>query len=94
MVAHKISPPTQPQFFKSALDRLPAVATAHLPRKKDGTLSTYALGIAATNAARYTLPELQAGFLACARANQQLVTSQLSEQVVLSRLVVEIAGKA
>jgi DNA polymerase-3 subunit delta len=94
MVAHKISPPTQPQFFKSALDRLPAAATAHLPRKKDGTLSTYALGIAATNAARYTLPELQAAFLACARANQQLVTSQLAEQVVLGRLLVEIAGKA
>ena len=93
MVSHKITPPAQPQFFKSALDRLPAAATAHLPRKKDGTLNAYPLGIAAANSARYTLPELQTAFSACARANRDLVTTQLSEQIVLGRLLVEIAGK-
>lgn len=93
MVAHKIQPPSQPQFFKSALDRLPAGATAHLPRKKDGTLNAYPLGIAAVNATRYSLPELQTAFLACARANRELVTTQLAEDIVMSRLLVEIVGK-
>lgn len=93
MVAHKLTPPAQPQFFKSALDRLPASATAHLPRKKDGTLNAYPLGIAAANSARFTLPELQAAFAACARANRELVTTQLSDRIVLSRLLVEIAGR-
>jgi DNA polymerase-3 subunit delta len=93
MAAHKLSPPAQPQFFSGTLNKLPASATAHLPRKKDGTLNTYPLGIAAANSARYTLPELQAAFAACARANRELVTTQLSDQIVLSRLLVEIAGK-
>ena len=93
MVTHRLTPPAQPQFFKSALDRLPEAAIAHLPRKKDGTLNTYPLGIAAANAARFTLPELEAAFLACARANKELVTTQLAEQVVMSRLLVEIVGR-
>ncbi|MGH8046762.1 MAG: DNA polymerase III subunit delta [Chthoniobacterales bacterium] len=93
LLEHKLSPPAQPQFFKSTLDRLPASATAHLPRKKDGTLNAYPLGIAAANSARFTLPELQAAFAACGRANRELVTTQLSDQIVLSRLLVEIAGK-
>lgn len=93
MAAHKIPPPAQPQFFRSALDRLPGAATAHLPRKKDGTLNAYPLGIAAANSARFALPELQAAFAACARANRELVTTQLAPQIVLSRLLVEITGK-
>ncbi len=93
MTAHKIPPPAQPQFFTGALNRLPPAATAHLPRKKDGTLNAYPLGIAAVGSARYSLPELQAAFAACARANRELVTTQLAEGIVLSRLLVEIAGK-
>lgn len=93
MVAHKISPPAKPQFFSGALNRLPESAIAHLPRKKDGSLNTYPLGIAATNCARYSLPELQAAFAACARANRELVTTQIAESIVLSRLIVEIVGK-
>jgi DNA polymerase-3 subunit delta len=93
LVAHKLSPPAQPQFFSGTLNKLPSTATAHLPRKKDGTLNTYPLGIAAANSARFTLPELQAAFAACARANRELVTTQLSEHVVLSRLIVEIVGR-
>lgn len=93
LVTHRLSPPAQPQFFAGTLNKLPAAAVAHLPRKKDGTLNAYPLGIAAANSARYTLPELQAGFAACARANRDLVTTQVGEEVVLSRLLVEIAGK-
>ncbi len=94
MVTHKLAPPAHPQFFSGALNRLPASATAHLPRKKDGTLNSYPLDIAAANSTRYTLPELQSAFLACARANRELITTQLSENIVLSRLLVEIAGRA
>ncbi len=93
MVSNGLRPPAQPQFFKSSLDRLPPAAIAHLPRKKDGTLNTYPLGIAAANAARFTLPELQAAFLACIAANKALVTTQLRDEIILSRLLVEIAGK-
>lgn len=93
MDANGLKPPAQPQFFKAALDRLPADAIAHLPRKKDGTLNAYPLGIAAANGARFTLPELQAAFLACERANREMVTTQLGEEVILSRLLVEIAGR-
>lgn len=94
MVAHRISPPAKPQFFSGALNRLSPDAIAHLPRKKDGSLNTYPLGIAATNAARYSLPELQSAIAACARANRELVTTQLSEQTVLARLLVEIVGRS
>lgn len=93
METNGLKPPAQPQFFKSALDRLPAAAIAHLPRKKDGTLNTYPLGIAATNGARFTLPELQNAFLACERANREMVTTQLGEEIILSRLVVEVTGR-
>lgn len=92
METHRIPPPAQPQFFAGALKRLPESALAHLPRKKDGSLSTYPLGIAAMNCRRYTLPELHAALLACERANRDLVTTQLAESIVLSRLLVEIVG--
>lgn len=93
LVTHRLSPPAQPQFFSGTLAKLPAAVTAHLPRKKDGTLNAYPLGIAAANCARYQLPELQRAFAACARANRDLVTTQLGEEFVLSRLLVQIAGK-
>jgi DNA polymerase-3 subunit delta len=93
LVTHKLPPPAQPQYFSGTLNKMPATATAHLPRKKDGTLNAYPLGIAAANSARFTLPELQAAFAACARANRELVTTQLSERIVLARLLVEIAGR-
>ncbi len=92
MERHRIAPPAQPQFFAGALKRLSDEATAHLPRKKDGTISAYPLGIAAVNARRFSLPELADAFRACAAANRDLVTSQLAEDVVLSRLIVQIVG--
>ena len=46
MMRHKLSRPQQPFFFGKTLEKLPESATAHLPRKKDGTVNTYALGLA------------------------------------------------
>jgi DNA polymerase-3 subunit delta len=88
LVRHKISPPTQPQFFGSSLKRLPESALSHLPRKKDGSLNTYPLGIAAINASHYALPELEAAFAGCAAANQELLSGRMTDDVVLTRLLI------
>jgi DNA polymerase-3 subunit delta len=92
MVRHRLPRPAAPFHFTGTLNRLPPEATAHLPRKKDGTLNTYALGIAATGAHRYELPELTAALEACLEANVALVTSGLEAKTVLTELVVRIAA--
>jgi DNA polymerase-3 subunit delta len=92
MVRHRLSKPGQPFFFGKTLEKLPAEATEHLPRKKDGTLNAYALGLAAMHAHRYELPELKAALLHCGDANMQLVTSMLEPEVVLGQLIVRIVA--
>ena len=90
MTRHKLSRPAQPFFFGKTLERLPASALAHLPRKKDGTLSTYQLGIGAAHAHRFAIPELRSAMDACLEANVQLVSSSLEPKVILTRLIVQI----
>jgi DNA polymerase-3 subunit delta len=90
MARHKLQRPAQPFFFGKTLEKLPPAATAHLPRKKDGTVNAYSLGIAAAHAHRYTLPELRAALEACLAANIQLVTSGLDAEIALSQLLVKI----
>lgn len=93
MTRHKLQRPAQPFFFGKTIERLPASAVAHLPRKKDGTLNAYSLGTAAIHAHRFDLPELQAGLHACLEANVRLVTSSLEPKVILGQLLVRlIAG--
>jgi DNA polymerase-3 subunit delta len=92
MVRHRLSKPGQPFFFGKTLEKLPAEATEHLPRKKDGTLNAYALGLAAMHAHRYELSELKAALLHCGDANMQLVTSMLEPEVVLGQLIVRIVA--
>ena len=88
LVRHKLHPPAEAQFFARDLSRLQPHESDHLPRKKDGTLNTYGLGLAAKHSVHYTLDELLHAFQGCAEANQKLVTSQGSESVVLTRLLV------
>ena len=90
MTRHKLSRPQQPFFFGKTLEKLPEAATAHLPRKKDGTVNAFALGLAAIHAHRYSMPELRAAFVACLEANVRLVTSSMEAEVVLSQLLVRI----
>ena len=90
MTRHKLSRPQQPFFFGKTLEKLPESATAHLPRKKDGTVNTYALGLAAIHAHRYEMGELRTAFRACLEANIRLVTSSMEAEVVLSQLLVRI----
>lgn len=93
LVRHKLPPPAQPHFFASTLKRLPESAVSHLPKKKDGTLNAYPLGIAAANASHFSLAELEAGFAACAEANQQLLSGSLTDNVILTRLLVGLLAR-
>jgi DNA polymerase-3 subunit delta len=93
MHRHRLSPPQAPWFFTGALNKLPPEATDHLPRKKDGTLNAYALGIAAVHARRFELTELRSLFQACLTANIRLVTSSLDERIVLADLIARVAKR-
>lgn len=88
MVRNKISPPAQAHFFAGSLKRLPDAAISHLPKKKDGTLNAYPLGIAAMNASHFSLPELEAAFAACAAANQELLSGRMTDDVIITRLLI------
>jgi DNA polymerase III subunit delta len=90
MERYRLSRPHVPFQFISAVNRLPANATDHLPRKKDGSVNAYALGIAAQNAHRFENPQLVAGMSACLKANLQLVTTQLDHELILTEVVVKL----
>src|SRR5437868_2348490 len=92
MERHRIARPHAPFPFISAINRLPADASAHLPRKKDGTVNAFALGIAAQNAHRFSIEQLVAGMRACLAANLQIVTTQLDHELILTELVVKVLG--
>ena len=93
MERHRLPKPHVPFQFISTLNRLPASATEHLPRKKDGAISGYALGIAAQNAHRFETKQLVEGMDACLGANVRLVTSQLDHELILTQIVVKVIGK-
>jgi DNA polymerase-3 subunit delta len=90
MERHRLARPSAPCSFISALNRLPAAATEHLPRKKDGALNAYALGLAAMAAHRFETEQLIAGLEACLEANLQLVSSQLDHELILTEIVVKL----
>jgi DNA polymerase-3 subunit delta len=82
-----------PFQFISAINRLPAEATDHLPRKKDGSINAYALGIAAQQAGRFETTPLTQAMRACLDANIQLVTTQLDHELILTEVVVKLLQK-
>lgn len=93
MERHRLSRPHAPFAFISAVNRLPAEATEHLPRKKDGSINGYALGLAAQQAHRFEMAQLIAGLDACLEANLRLVTSQLDRELVLTEIVVKLLAR-
>jgi len=93
MERHHLPRPQAPFAFISTLNRLPAKETEHLPRKKDGAISGYALGIAAQNAHRFEIKRLTEGMDACLDANVRLVTSQLDHELILTEIVVKVIGE-
>jgi DNA polymerase-3 subunit delta len=90
LVRHRIKPPQAPFQFNSILSKLPEIAIEHLPRRKDGGINAYALGLAACEAHRFQLTELIDGLQACLKANIQLVTTQLEAKLILSQLLVKL----
>ncbi len=93
MERHRLRPPHSPFQFISAINRLPAKATEHLPRKKDGSINAYGLGIAAQHADRFETNQLIEAMRACLEANRQLVTTQLDHELILTEVVVKLLGE-
>jgi DNA polymerase-3 subunit delta len=93
MRRHALPRPSAPFSFISTLNRLPAAATEHLPRKKDGSINGFTLGLAAMQAHRFDEEQLIAGLEACLTANLQLVTSQLDHELILNQIVVRLLGR-
>jgi DNA polymerase-3 subunit delta len=71
---------------------LPAEATEHLPRRKDGSINAYSLGIAAQHAHRFETGQLIEAMQTCLKANVQLVTTQLDHELILTKVVVKLLG--
>jgi len=92
MERHRLPRPHSPFQFISAINRLPAEAIEHLPRKKDGSINAYALGIAAQHANRFETRQLIEAMRACLEANLQLVTTQLDHELILTEVVVKLLG--
>ena len=90
MERHRLRPPHSPFQFISAINRLPAKATEHLPRKKDGSINAYALGIAAQHADQFDTNQLIEAMRACLEANLQLVTTQLDHELILTEVIVKL----
>jgi DNA polymerase-3 subunit delta len=92
MERHRLPRPHAPFQFISTINHLPASATEHLPRKRDGSINAYALGVAAQNAHRFEIAQLIGGMEACLQANLQLVTTQLDHELILTEVVVKLLG--
>src|SRR6058998_84781 len=90
MERHRLACPHSPFQFISAINRLPAKATEHLPRKKDGSINAYGLGIAAQHANQFDGDELIEAMRACLDANVKLVTTQLDHELILTEVVVKL----
>ena len=90
MERYRLPRPHSPFQFISAINRLPTEATDHLPRKKDGSINAYGLGIAAQQAGRFETTQLIEAMRACLAANVQLVTTQLDHELILTEVVVKL----
>lgn len=90
---HRLQAPSKPFFFAKTIERLPEKAVAHLPRKKDGSLNAYPLGVAACGARNYELDELQRAVIRCRDLNRDLITKPLSEESQLGRFLVETLAR-
>jgi DNA polymerase III subunit delta len=94
MEQHGIRRPHSPFQFIAATNRLPAKATNHLPRKKDGSINAYGLAIAAQHANQFEIDRLIDAMRACLDANVNLVTTQLDHELILTEVVVKLLREA
>jgi DNA polymerase III subunit delta len=94
MEQHGIAHPHSPFQFIAAINRLPAKATEHLPRKKDGSVNAYGLAIAAHHANQFDTKRLIEAMRGCLAANLRLVTTQLDHELTLTEVVVKLLGNS
>lgn len=94
MQRYRLQPPAQAFQFSTALNRLPEEATSHLPRKKDGSVNAYGVGLAAKQSGKFTLEELRRNLALCRQCNLDLVSSQLDDETLLSRLLIQLLSPA
>ena len=73
-----------------SLNRAPKGIIAALPKKKDGSINTWGLKMAATAARRFSLDQLQQGMGHCLAADKALVTSSQDPRMVLHKLVIQL----
>src|SRR5438270_6613533 len=90
MEQHGIRRLHSPFQFIAAMNRLPAKATEHLPRKKDGSINAYGLAIAAQHANQFDSSKLIEAMRASLDANVKLVTTQLDHELILTEVVVKL----
>lgn len=76
-----------------SVNSAPEAVKAILPKKKDGTINTWGLKMAAQAARRFTLPQLQKGMEHCLAGDKALVTSSQDPRMVLHRLVIQLCDK-
>lgn len=76
--------------FQKQLGALPASATGHLPRTKEGALNAYPLFLSAQICGKFTVAELRSALEACLEANLRLVTTSLDPRLVLHQLAARI----
>ena len=101
MERHRLKPPAQANYFTSELNRLSSKQTAHLPRKKDGSIrkkdgsiNYYSIGLAAMNSRLFEREHLVCAFLACRDTNQKLLSGYGSEETLLTQLLVRIVANS
>lgn len=73
-----------------SLNSAPKGIIAALPKKKDGSINTWGLKMAAKAARGFTLPQLQHGMARCLEADKALVTSSQDPRMVLHKLVIQL----
>ena len=93
MEQHAIRRSHSPFQFIAAMKQLPAKATEHLPRKKDGSINAYGLAVAAQHANQFDSNQLIEAMRACLEANVKLVTTQLDHELILTEIVVKLLGQ-
>lgn len=91
MDTYRLNPGSYPPF-KAAVERLPEEGRKLVPVNKEGKLNSYPLYLAAQSAAKFTLKKVRQDLLACARADRQLVSSQLDARDVLHKLIIMLTS--
>jgi DNA polymerase-3 subunit delta len=90
MQRHKLPPPARAQFFGKTLERLRDHESAHLPRKKDGAINSYPLGLAAVATRHYSFDRLRGSFIQARDLNLKLVSSSVEDRLLLGKFLMQL----